>query len=136
VQRSRTDDHSQRRESSPGGELPAKTLLQQELLKRGVLYNGTHLLSYAHRDEDIAQAVQAYGETLTILAAALPDHLGEYLDAQPVRARLQVPLRGSSSVRRRTPATRSASARRIAGKIGSESACSQYACASGSPSML
>jgi glutamate-1-semialdehyde aminotransferase len=72
------------REPSPGGDLPAKTLLQQELLKRGVLYNGTHLISYAHGDEDIAQALEAYDQALAILAAALPDGLSAYLQAPPV----------------------------------------------------
>jgi glutamate-1-semialdehyde aminotransferase len=72
------------REPSPGGDLPAKTLLQQELLKRRVLYNGTHLISYAHGDDDIAQAIEAYDEALAILAAALPDGLSAYLQAPPV----------------------------------------------------
>jgi glutamate-1-semialdehyde aminotransferase len=72
------------REPSPGGHLPAKTLLQQELLRRGVLYNGTHLISYAHADEDIARGVEAYDEALEILAAGLPDHLMDYLQAPPV----------------------------------------------------
>ena len=72
------------REPSSAGALLAKTLLQQELLKRGVLYNGTHLLSYAHRAQDIAEAVDAYGEAFALLAAALPDRLDEYLEAEPV----------------------------------------------------
>ncbi len=72
------------REPAPGGNLPAKTLLQQELLKRGVLYNGSHLISYAHRDPDIEQAVEAYDEALAILAAALPDRLDHYLETEPL----------------------------------------------------
>jgi glutamate-1-semialdehyde aminotransferase len=72
------------REPVPGGDLPAKTLLQQEMLKRGVLYNSTHLLSYAHGDRDITEVVSAYDETFEILAAALPDRLGDYLEAPAV----------------------------------------------------
>jgi glutamate-1-semialdehyde aminotransferase len=72
------------REPSPGGALPAKTILQQELLKRGVLYNGSHLLSYAHHAPDIEQAIEAYQGALAVLAAALPDRLEEYLEAEPL----------------------------------------------------
>jgi glutamate-1-semialdehyde aminotransferase len=72
------------REPLPGGDLPAKTLLQQELLKRGVLFNGTHLLSYAHGEADIAEALEAYDGALAVLAGALPDRLGEFLEAEPL----------------------------------------------------
>lgn len=73
------------REPDPGsGSLPAKTLLQQELLKRGVLFNGTHLLSYAHSEADIALALDAYDEALAVLAAALPDGLDEHLETAPL----------------------------------------------------
>jgi glutamate-1-semialdehyde aminotransferase len=74
------------REPKGGGDLPAKTLLQQELLRRGVLFNGSHLLSYAHGEHEIAQAVQAYDEALEILARALPDRLGDYLETAPLGA--------------------------------------------------
>lgn len=67
--------------ASPG--LPAKTLLQQELLRRGVLYNGSHFTCLAHTDADIARAVQAYHEALEVVAQALPDGIG---------ARLEVPV--------------------------------------------
>jgi glutamate-1-semialdehyde aminotransferase len=72
------------REPQASADLPAKTLLQQELLRRGVLYNGSHLVSYAHREADIAQAVQAYDEALEILSRALPDRLGDYLETAPL----------------------------------------------------
>jgi glutamate-1-semialdehyde aminotransferase len=72
------------REPRPGGDLPAKTLLQQELLRRGVLFNGSHLLSYAHGEAEIVQAVQAYDEALEILARALPDRVGDYLETAPL----------------------------------------------------
>jgi glutamate-1-semialdehyde aminotransferase len=72
------------REPGPGPQLPAKTLLQQELLKRGVLYNSTHLLSLAHGEAEIAQALAAYDEAFAVLAAALPDGVAEYLEAEPL----------------------------------------------------
>jgi glutamate-1-semialdehyde aminotransferase len=72
------------REPVPGANLPAKTLLQQELLKRGVLYNGSHLISFAHGDEDIAEAIEAYDGALVVLAEALPDRIEEHLEGPPV----------------------------------------------------
>jgi glutamate-1-semialdehyde aminotransferase len=72
------------REPQAGADLPAKTLLQQELLRRGVLFNGSHLLSYAHGEREIAYALSAYDEALEVLARALPDRLGEYLETAPL----------------------------------------------------
>ena len=51
--------------------LTLKSLLQQEVIKRGVLFNGEHMLSYSHSDEDIETTLQAYGESLAILSGAL-----------------------------------------------------------------
>jgi glutamate-1-semialdehyde aminotransferase len=64
--------------------LPAKTLLQQELLKRGVLYNGSHFVSYAHTDADVDETVAAYDEALGILAQALPGDVDRFLEAEPL----------------------------------------------------
>ena len=74
-----------REPGSEGGGLPAKTLLQQELLRRGILYNGSHFTCLAHTDEDIARAVAAYDEAFAILAEALPDGIAERLEV-PVLA--------------------------------------------------
>jgi glutamate-1-semialdehyde 2,1-aminomutase/spore coat polysaccharide biosynthesis protein SpsF len=73
------------REPHPGGEtLPARSLLQQEMLKRGVLYNGSNFISYAHDDADIDEAVAAYGAAFERLATALPDDVEEHLEGPPV----------------------------------------------------
>jgi glutamate-1-semialdehyde aminotransferase len=73
------------REPHPGGEtLPAKSLLQQEMLKRGVLYNGSNFISYSHDDADIDEAIAAYGAAFERLAAALPDDVQSHLEAPPV----------------------------------------------------
>jgi glutamate-1-semialdehyde 2,1-aminomutase len=51
-----------------------RTLLQQELLRRGVLtYKGFLLPSLAHDDAAIAQAVDAYREALSVVARAVED---------------------------------------------------------------
>jgi glutamate-1-semialdehyde aminotransferase len=73
------------REPHPEAEgLPAKTLLQQELLRRGVLFNGSNFIAYAHTDADIERALAAYDEALGVLAKALPDDVGSLLEGPPV----------------------------------------------------
>ena len=47
-----------------------KTLFMQELFKRGVLAYGTHNLSYAHSEADIATLVSAYDEVFGVIAGA------------------------------------------------------------------
>jgi glutamate-1-semialdehyde aminotransferase len=73
------------REPRPDGDgLPAKTLVQQELLRRGILYNGSHLISYAHTEDDIRRTVAAYHEVFELLASALPDDVERHLEGPPV----------------------------------------------------
>jgi glutamate-1-semialdehyde aminotransferase len=55
---------------SLGDALVLKSLVQQELIKRGVLWGGIHNLSYSHTDADIDHAIAAYAEVLPILAEA------------------------------------------------------------------
>lgn len=73
------------REPRPGeASLPAKTLLQQEMLRRGVLYNGSNFISYAHGESDVDEAIDAYGAAFERLATALPDGVEAQLDGPPV----------------------------------------------------
>jgi len=73
------------REPHPGGPtLPAKTLLQQEMLKRGVLYNGSNFVCLAHTMDDIDETIDAYEHSFTKLADALPDDVGLRLETEPV----------------------------------------------------
>jgi glutamate-1-semialdehyde aminotransferase len=73
------------REPHPDADgLPAKTLLQQELLRRGVLFNGSNFIAYAHTEPDIARALAAYDEAFGVLAKALPDDLDTFLEGPPV----------------------------------------------------
>lgn len=48
-----------------------KTYLMQELQARGVLWLGSHNLSYAHGDEEIGRLLSVYDEVLGLLAVAL-----------------------------------------------------------------
>jgi glutamate-1-semialdehyde aminotransferase len=51
--------------------LLAKSFVQQELIRRGVLWSGFHNLSWAHRDGDIEYLLGCYREVLPVLA----DHI-------------------------------------------------------------
>jgi glutamate-1-semialdehyde aminotransferase len=80
------------REPDPGGiGLPAKSLVQQEMIKRGVLFNGSNFISYAHTDEDIDLAIDAYDASFEVLAGALPDKLEDYLEGPPLMPAFRTP---------------------------------------------
>jgi glutamate-1-semialdehyde 2,1-aminomutase len=48
-----------------------KTLLMQELMKRGILSLGTHMFTYAHSNEDITCLLRAYEEIFPIIKSAI-----------------------------------------------------------------
>ena len=50
-----------------------KSFVQQELIKRGVLWGGFHNLSAAHTEDDIAHLLRAYADVLPLLRAALEE---------------------------------------------------------------
>jgi glutamate-1-semialdehyde 2,1-aminomutase/spore coat polysaccharide biosynthesis protein SpsF len=51
--------------------LTLKSLFQQEVIKRGILFNGEHMLSFSHSDEDIERTIEAYREALAVVKLAL-----------------------------------------------------------------
>jgi glutamate-1-semialdehyde aminotransferase len=69
--------------SGPG--LPAKTLVQQELLKQSVLFNGSNFICLAHSDDHIDTAVDAYQRAFEILAQGLSGDLLELLEGEPIK---------------------------------------------------
>jgi len=65
--------------------LVVKSFVQQELIKRGVLWSGFQNLSAAHSADDINHLLRAYGEVLPLLRAALQaGRLAEALRGRPV----------------------------------------------------
>jgi len=54
-----------------GDPLVLKTLMQQEMLKRGVLWGGFHNMSFSHSDADIDYTLHAYEDALPVLKAAI-----------------------------------------------------------------
>jgi glutamate-1-semialdehyde 2,1-aminomutase len=54
-----------------GNPLEMKSLVQQELFARGILWSGFHNISFSHTDTDVAVALAAYREALTVLKQAV-----------------------------------------------------------------
>lgn len=65
--------------------LDLKTLVLQEMFKRGILTLGTHNMSYAHSDTDIAQLLAAYDEVLPLVRDSVKNHaLDKHLNCEPL----------------------------------------------------
>ena len=47
--------------------LAMKSLFQQEMLKRGVLFSGSQFICYEHSDEDVRKTIDAYEAAFTVL---------------------------------------------------------------------
>src|SRR5262249_38343093 len=58
-------------DGNAGDPLLMKSFVQQELVKRGILWGGFHNLSQAHADSDVQHALDAYAEVLPLLKQAL-----------------------------------------------------------------
>ena len=72
--------------AAAGNGLEVKSLVQQELLKRGILWQGMHALSFSHTDADIDYTLAAYREVLPILKGAVTEgNPGRYLRGEPVQ---------------------------------------------------
>ncbi len=70
---------------SVGNPLDIKSLVQQEMIKRGILWGGFHNMSYSHSDEDIEYTLKAYREVLPILKKAVDENnVKGYLKGEPV----------------------------------------------------
>ncbi len=69
-----------------GDPLLQKSLVQQEMIKRGVLWQGFHNMSFSHNDKDVNYTLQAYEEVLLILKKAVEDNnIKELLRGEPVQ---------------------------------------------------
>jgi glutamate-1-semialdehyde 2,1-aminomutase len=62
-----------------------KTLWLQEIFERGILSVGTHNISYAHSEADIARLVEVYAEVLPFIGRVLDQgRLHEVLRCEPL----------------------------------------------------
>ena len=54
-----------------GNGLEVKALMQQEMIKRGILWAGFHNMCFSHSDEDIQYTLSAYREVMPIVKHAI-----------------------------------------------------------------
>jgi glutamate-1-semialdehyde 2,1-aminomutase len=68
-----------------GDPLELKSLLQQELIKRGILWNGFHNLSFSHTHQDTVYLLNAYRDALPLVKRAVEEgNVRRYLRGDPV----------------------------------------------------
>jgi glutamate-1-semialdehyde aminotransferase len=58
-------------DASAGNPLELKSFVQQELIKRGILWSGTHNMSFSHSGADVDYTLSAYKEVLGLLKDAV-----------------------------------------------------------------
>ncbi|MEO8666055.1 MAG: aminotransferase class III-fold pyridoxal phosphate-dependent enzyme [Ignavibacteria bacterium] len=68
-----------------GNPLEMKSLVQQEMIKRGILWGGFHNMCYSHSDEDIDYTLKAYMDVLPVLKKAVNEkNISAYLKGEPI----------------------------------------------------
>ncbi len=73
-------------DAKAGDPLIQKSLMQQEMIKRGVLWQGFHNMCFSHSDADVDYTLQALEESLSILKKAVTENnLKEMLKGEPVQ---------------------------------------------------
>lgn len=65
--------------------MPLRTLVMQEMIRRGVLFQGAFVPCYSHTMEDVAYFVTAFSEMLTVYQAGLKEEYGKYLVGDVVK---------------------------------------------------
>lgn len=66
--------------------MPLRTLLLQEMIGRGVLFQGLYLPCFTHTDEDIGIVLDAFDQSCAVYAHALRYGLDDMLVGEPTRA--------------------------------------------------
>jgi hypothetical protein len=64
---------------------PLRTLMLQEMIRRGVLFQGLFMPCYQHTDGDIAQVAAAFEESCAVYRQALERGLDQFLVGEPTR---------------------------------------------------
>jgi glutamate-1-semialdehyde 2,1-aminomutase len=72
-------------DASAGNPLEMKSLVQQEMIKRGILWGGFHNMSFSHSDKDVDYTLDVYRKVLPILKKAVDEkNVPGYLKGEPV----------------------------------------------------
>jgi glutamate-1-semialdehyde aminotransferase len=71
--------------SIAGNQLEIKSLMQQELIRRGILWSGSHNICFSHSESDIEHTIDVYEEILPIIKQAIDrDRVRELIKGQIV----------------------------------------------------
>lgn len=62
-----------------------RTLFMQEMIKRGVLFQGAFVPCFSHTQEDVAYFVEAFSQSLTVYKSAIKDGYEKYLIGKPAK---------------------------------------------------
>ncbi len=65
--------------------LPFRTLIMQEMIRRGVLFQGAFVPCFSHTLEDINYFVTAFSESLDVYRLALKSSIDEYLIGESIK---------------------------------------------------
>ena len=72
-------------DATAGNPLEIRSLVQQELIKRGILWSGFHTISYSHSEEDAMYTLSAYEEILPMVMKAVAErNVVDLLRGEPV----------------------------------------------------
>jgi glutamate-1-semialdehyde 2,1-aminomutase len=72
-------------DAAAGNPLELKSYVQQELIKRGILWSGFHNMCFSHTDEDVAYTLKTYREVLQLFKEAVANKtIGSQLRGAPV----------------------------------------------------
>lgn len=72
-------------DASAGNPLEMKSLVQQEMIKRGILWGGFHNMCLSHSDDDVIYTLKAYEDALPVLKKAVEENnVRKFLKGDPV----------------------------------------------------
>ena len=72
-------------DAKAGNPLEIKALMQQEMIKLGILWGGFHNISFSHTDADVEYTLKVYREVLPIIKKAVDEKsVMKYLKGEPV----------------------------------------------------
>jgi glutamate-1-semialdehyde aminotransferase len=73
-------------DESAGNSLEMKSLVQQEMIKRGILWSGFHNMCFSHSDKDIDYTLEVYRDVLPLLKKVVQEgNVCGYLKGRPVQ---------------------------------------------------
>ncbi len=73
-------------DNTAGDPLELKSFVQQELIKRGILWSGTHNMCFSHKESDIEYTLDAYRQVLLLLKESVEkDTVHQNIKGSPIQ---------------------------------------------------